>query len=221
MSFLRSVALLVDSRHPEKIVGIGRAWTLSLTFSALALALFLLHPYYLAALGHFLIASDQFDKADAIVVLAGGSSRDERLLHAVYLWQNGYAPVVVLSAMLADWQSHEDFPSWRHAKNLRLLPDNSLLVALHDADSTRAEAEALLPFVQEHRYRSVILVTSNFHTRRAKMTYQGEWTRSGIAFWISAAPTSDFHPDDWWTRRKDSKVFFYEFSKTIWYGLFE
>ena len=98
ISFWCSVALIVDSKHPEKIVGIGRAWKLSLAFSVPVLALFLLHPCYLAALGNFLVTPDrQLEKADAIIVLAGGSPRDERLLHAVHLWQSGYAPVVVVT----------------------------------------------------------------------------------------------------------------------------
>ena len=58
------------------------------------------------ALGYFLVVSDPLVKADAIVVL-DGDPMDERLLHSVQLWRSGYAPKVILSARLAEWQTYE------------------------------------------------------------------------------------------------------------------
>jgi len=46
------------------------------------------------------------------------------------------------------------------------------MVVPHQADSTLEEAEALIPFVREKGYRSIILVTSKFHTRRSRMIFQ-------------------------------------------------
>jgi hypothetical protein len=53
---------------------------------------------------------------------------DERLLHSVQLWQNGYAPKVILSAKLAKWQTYEDYPSWRHAMKLKMFPEGTMTV---------------------------------------------------------------------------------------------
>ena len=78
------------------------------------------------ALGNFLVVSDPLVKADAIVVL-DGDSLDERLLHSVQLWQSGYAPKVILSARLAKWQTYEDYTSWRHARKLKMFPEDTLL----------------------------------------------------------------------------------------------
>ncbi len=222
MSFLRSAASRIDKGStPHKVTRVGRGWKLGGLFLVLVVGLYSTHPYYLSALGRFLIVSDSLAKADAIIVLAGGAPRDERLLHAMSLWQRGYAPRIVLSAKLADWQSHEDFPSWRHAKKLNILPAGSLLVAAHKADSTKEEAQRLLPFMHENGYKSVIIVTSNYHTRRAKLTFAKQWAGEGIVLRISAAPSSKFHPEDWWTHRTDSRTFYFEFSKTVWYALME
>ena len=73
------------------------------------------------------MVSDPLEKSDAIVVLDGDSSQDERLLHAVQLWRSGYAPKVILSAKLAEWQTYEDYPSWRHARKLKMFPEDTLL----------------------------------------------------------------------------------------------
>lgn len=200
---------------------LSKIWKIGLASLVLGLLLYGTHPLYLTWIGHFLVVSDPLTKADAIVVLDGDSSRDERLLHAIKLWREGYAPQIVLSAKLAEWQTYEDYPEWRHAIKLNILPKEALLVAEHDADSTKDEAEALLPFVQNHGYKTVIVVTSNYHTRRAKKVFYKQWTNSGISLSISAAPFFQFHPDDWWRHRADSRTFFFEFSKTLWYTVKE
>ena len=78
------------------------------------------------ALGNFLVVSDPLVRSDAIVVL-DGDPMDERLLHSVQLWRSGYAPKVILSAKLAEWQTYEDYPSWRHARKLKMFPEDTLL----------------------------------------------------------------------------------------------
>ena len=42
-----------------------------------------------------------------------------------------------------------------------------------------------------------------------------------VLFNISPAYSSQFHPDKWWKHRADSRTFFYEFSKVVWYALAE
>lgn len=39
--------------------------------------------------------------------------------------------------------------------------------------------------------------------------------------YISASPYSYFRPDDWWRHRADSRTLLLEFTKTLWYALFE
>lgn len=183
--------------------------------------LYFTHPLYLSSLGHFFIVSDPLKKSDAIIVLDGDYPKDERLLHAIQLWQQGYAPVIILSAKLAEWQTFEDYPTWRHAMKLKIFPADALLIAAHDADSTKGETAHLLKFVREHNFRKIIIVTSNYHSRRAQGVFRKEWKRSGVEVFVSAASSSKFHPHEWWLHREDSKTFFYESSKTIWYFLME
>ena len=42
-----------------------------------------------------------------------------------------------------------------------------------------------------------------------------------VLFNISPAYSSQFHPDEWWKQRADSRTFFYEVSKVLWYTLAE
>ena len=164
-----------------------KKWKYVVAFLVVLSAIYLTHPLYLKALGYFLVVSDPLVKADAIVVL-DGDPMDERLLHSVQLWRSGYAPKVILSAKLAEWQTYEDYPSWRHARKLKMLPEDTLLVATHNADSTREEEQYFLRFVRQQGFKKV---------------------------------SSQFHPDEWWKHRADSRTFFYEFSKIIWYTFAE
>ena len=91
-----------------------------------------------------------------------------------------YAPKVILSAKLAEWQTYEDYPSWRHARKLKMLPEDTLLVANHNADSTREEAQYFLRFVRQQGFKRVIIVTSNYHTWRTKRVYEKEWKDSDV-----------------------------------------
>ncbi len=159
-------------------------------------------------------------KADAIVVL-DGDPMDERLLHSVQLWRRGYAPKVILSAKLAEWQTFEDYPTWRHATKLKMFPEDALLVAAHNADSTREEAQYSLRFVRKQGFKKIIIVTSNYHTWRTKRVYEQEWRDGDVLVYISPAYSSQFHPDEWWKHRADSRTFFYEFIKIVWHALAE
>ena len=198
-----------------------KKWIFLLVCLLTLLTLYAAHPLYLSVLGHLMVVSDPLEKSDAIIVLDGDYPQDERLLHAVQLWKSGYAPKVILSAKLAEWQTYEDYPSWRHAVKLRIFPKDTLLVATHAADSTKEEAQYLRIYSRQHGFKSVIIVTSNYHTWRTKRVYEKEWRDRDIRVYISPAYSSQFHPDEWWQHRADSRTFFYEFSKIIWYALAE
>ena len=86
-----------------------KKWKFVVAVLVLLSAIYLTHPLYLKALGNFLVVSDPLVKSDAIVVL-DGDPMGERLLHSVQLWRSGYAPKVILSARLADWQTYEITP---------------------------------------------------------------------------------------------------------------
>ena len=50
-------------------------------------------------------------------------------------------------------QTYEDYPSWRHARKLKMFPEDTLLVATHNADSTREEAQYFLRFVRQEGFK--------------------------------------------------------------------
>jgi uncharacterized SAM-binding protein YcdF (DUF218 family) len=187
----------------------------------LVVGLYWSRPLYLAPLGQFLVTADPMEASDVILVLSGDNLQDERLLHAIRLWRSGLAPTVLLSVVMADWQTVEDYPPWRHVKKFQLMPLDALVLAAHRADSTKEEAQFFRSYLPQHGYKTIILVTSNYHARRAKRVFEKELRDTGIRLRVSPVADYQFDPDTWWTHRRDSRTFFYEFSRTVWYFLAE
>ena len=92
---------------------------------------------------------------------------------------------------------------------LNMLPADALFVVGHNADSTKEEAHKLLPFMQEHGIKQIIVVTSNYHTRRAKKVFKEVWADSDVQFSIAAADSPKFHPAEWWKRRSSARSCFF------------
>lgn len=179
------------------------------------LAVVLAAPVGLEALGRVLIADDPLHPADAILVLSGESREGDRMQHAVDLYKQGLAPLLVLSGTPAGFRTHEAEIMQRHAEYLGV-PLDRILAVKHDADSTKEEAEAVVPVLQQKGLKEVILVTSSYHTARAKRIFAKTAGPAGPRFLASPADDGVFDPDGWWTRRRDAKTFIYEVIKTVW-----
>ncbi|HEV8540601.1 MAG TPA: YdcF family protein [Nitrospiraceae bacterium] len=179
------------------------------------LSIMLAAPIGLEALGRALIADDPLHQADAILVLSGESRKGDRVQRAVDLYKQGLAPLLVLSGTPAGFRTHEAEIMQRHAEYLGV-PSDHILTVKHDADSTKEEAEAVVPILKAKGLKEVILVTSNYHTGRAKRIFAKAAGPAGPRF--LASPTDDglFNPDGWWMRRRHAKTFFFEATKTIW-----
>lgn len=147
-------------------------------------------------------------RSDAIVLLGDDNFYADRATRAAELIRQGVAPLVVASgrrlrpsAAITDLQQHDLIE--------RGVPKEKIVVFAQDADSTADEAAALSHFSAEHRFRSIILVTSNYHTRRARYIFEKSFP-SSITISIAAARDGDFDPDHWWEKRKSEKLFIHE-----------
>jgi uncharacterized SAM-binding protein YcdF (DUF218 family) len=68
---------------------------------------------------------------------------------------------------------------------------------------TRDEAEAVREWAPRHGVRSVMVVTSAYHTRRALDTFRNMLGGTGIAVGVYPAGLSDVEPDRWWRHKYD------------------
>jgi uncharacterized SAM-binding protein YcdF (DUF218 family) len=146
--------------------------------------------------------------ADALLLLGDDNFYADRATHAAELIRHGVAPVVVASgrrlrpgAGIVELQEHDLIE--------RGVPKDKIIRFPHDADSTLEEALALARLCSEHHFRTVIVVTSNYHARRARYIF-GKVFPPAIAVSVAGAHDGDFDPDHWWEKRKSQELFVHE-----------
>ncbi|MGH9594149.1 MAG: YdcF family protein, partial [Bryobacteraceae bacterium] len=88
----------------------------------------------------------------------------------------------------------------------RGVPASSIVLFRHRADNTLEEAQALRSLVVDRRWRRLIVVTSNYHTRRARYIFSRVMP-SDVEVEMAAAPDPAFVPDHWWETRIGLKTF--------------
>ena len=156
------------------------------------------------------IIEDPLDKADALIVLSDDNFYADRATRAAELFREGKAPVIVASgrrlrpnAGIAELMEHDLVE--------RGVPRDKILRFAHDADSTREEALALRRLAWERKWRSAIVVTSNYHTRRARYIFRKVFPQE-MEVRVASARDGDFDPQRWWEKRKSIKELTREFA---------
>jgi uncharacterized SAM-binding protein YcdF (DUF218 family) len=155
--------------------------------------------------------------ADAIAVLGDDNFYADRATHAAELWRQGVAPIIVVSgrrlrpdAALSELMEHDLIE--------RGVPKEKIVRLTHDADNTIEEARLVGKLAQERHWKSMVIVTSNYHTRRTRYIYE-KLTPAGIAVTVASAHDGDFDPERWWEKRKSIKLFTREMAglaEAIW-----
>lgn len=176
----------------------------------MVLLLVLFHAPVLAALGNFLVKAGPPEKADIIVVLAG-DGYGHRILKAGELIKAGYAPRALISGPNGNYGYYECDMAIPFAVKAGY-PESYFVHFEHTERSTLTEAHKAVQKLHEMGVKRAIVVTSNFHTRRAGMMFRR--AAPDIEFFIVAAPDEYFKPDSWWHDREASKIFLYEWLKT-------
>ena len=99
--------------------------------------------------------------------------------------------------------------------------DDKVLVCPFLVDSTRDEALALQRCMNDRGWESLIVVTSNYHTRRAKLIWRSVLAEHspGVSLAIRGVEDGDFVPDGWWRRRQSAKTWLLETLKLGWWAI--
>ena len=158
--------------------------------------------------GRLWVVSDPIERADAIIVIGDDNFNGDRAARAAQLYAAGWAPVIVASGRkLRPFAGIAELID-KDLEN-RGVPTTSVIRFPHEAKNTLEEAKALSVYTRERRWHRVLLVTSNYHTRRARYIFRKVFP-PGTTVLIVSAPDSDFNPDTWWDSRQSQKIFFLE-----------
>ena len=168
-------------------------------------------------LGKFLVESDKLEKADAIAVFSGDSgARTER---AVELLKEGYADYLILSG----GKVYDDVTMAELMKNhaIKLGVDESKILIDNEASTTNENAEFTTNIIEENNFKSVIVVTSDYHTRRSKLAMEKSLENTlidGEKVKVSVIPSKEKKfTTKWWTSGNSILIIISEYLKLVVY----
>ena len=176
-------------------------------------------------MGHWLQYQPLLEKGDYLVPLAGD---DNRLLTAIELYKQGYAPTILLSNVYVPpfnraekLQGELGHPVVHPHQLRREILDHIDVPATATAEfgqshiSTTAEAESLRQYLGDRAVK-VILVTSPFHARRAAITFKSVMPRA--QFLVAVTPEYRLS-DPWWREQASALLTMSEVTKLTFFWL--
>jgi len=202
---------------PEGARGLRAIPGLALALLA-CLLVFLAARWWLPAMARLLMVDEAAMPADAILVLGGSDgSRQDR---AIELYRAGLAPTVVSSGekpFLPDFeQSYAELGALYMAE--RGVPRDAILL-LPLSTSTHDEAIYSLRLAQERGWHTLLVVTDNYHTRRARWTFAHAYQGSGVTVVLVSATPEWFPIDGWWKQERSLLAVMEEYEKLVFYLL--
>jgi uncharacterized SAM-binding protein YcdF (DUF218 family) len=182
---------------------------------AVIIAIFVLGRLSLPSLGNLLVAQDEPQPSDIIVLLMG--SGPDRMLGAVELYQSGYADeILMVRNMVRGYDlvvsqgvkiPHDTDIAREVAVQLGV-PVEKITVLPGDALSTQDEVIQMREYLKsEPDIDSLIIVTSKSHSGRAKKIFVKAMSSIDREIKVLSCPTEydDFNVDRWWKDREDLK----------------
>ena len=170
---------------------------------AFLLAFYLAHPILLPGYARLFQKHTASKNADAIICLAGG--RTTRVAESLRLWSECYSKKLFVTVERARNRqfsqleiSHLKFAQ-EATKMMKLDAKWEILPSLtRGATSTFDEAEDALSYAKEKNWERIIIVTDEFHTRRAHYAFEKIFTNSGIKVEVAGASNEVFSTSNWW-----------------------
>ena len=175
--------------------------------------------YCLLNLGRFLVVSDDLEKSDAIVVFSGDNG--VRTEVGVELLKEGYGEYLILSG----GKVYDDVTMAELMKNhaIKLGVDENKILIDDKSLTTYENAEFTKEIMEENNFNSLIVVTSDYHTRRSKLTMEKSLEDTlidGQNVEVIVTPSKEEELKiKWWTSGNSILLIISEYLKLIGYWI--
>lgn len=176
-----------------------------------------------------LIIEKKLEKANAILVLGGSSTYLERTQKAAELFNAGVSDKVLLTndGGRGGWDNVNQInPTFaelakRNLINQGVSPDK-IEILNDEVTGTIWEARLLKTIAKERNYKSILLATSAYHTRRSLWTFEKIMAEDNVQIGIESAETGIQTPKPslWWLSFKGWSSVAGEYVKFVYYWLF-
>lgn len=175
-----------------------------------------------------LIVEKKLHQADAIVVLAGSAAYIERTHKAALSYKQGVAPSILLTddGGQAGWSQREQRtpPIIDLAKRELIaegVPEGAITILAPKVSGTVNEAELLSKIAADNRWKSLLIVTSAYHSRRSLRIFERAFangkvnTNIGIVY--PAVGQQSPRAFSWWLSPNGWKAVAGEYVKSVYY----
>jgi len=164
-----------------------------------------------------ILVVDAPQPSDLILVLAGET--DHRPAHALELLHQGYGKRVLIDVP-ADVKIYDTLQLDLAQKYVHGLKDPaSVRVCPIVGLSTREETQDVKKCLTPEDGSRILIVTSDFHTRRAFSIFRHQLRDKTFSVAASHEPTE--FGTRWWSHRQWAKTFVEEWTKVIWWNCIE
>lgn len=171
-----------------------------------------------------LIVKAEIGSADALVVLSGSSSYLERTHKAAELFRQGRAPLVLLTNdhTRGGWSSAQQTNPFFVDRAMEELikqgvPAERIRIVPGIAESTHSEAVIVKQYAAAQGFRSLLIITSAFHSRRALRTFRTNFADTGIIIGLDPTARSQTDAALWWLWPSGWRDVAGEYVKLIYY----
>jgi len=179
----------------------------------------------LKSIGHYLIFAESPQKVNLIVILTGddvprGLAASEmykagyagRIFRARGKIPDGYGRLINLGGKYIE--ERDNFKEMLRSLNVG---KPAFFTDDRETQSTYEEARVVRDFLRKNHLKSIIIVTSKYHSRRAYLTFKSLLKKDGTK--IISCPTKydEFDPNRWWQTREYTKDVLYEYQKLLFY----
>lgn len=176
----------------------------------------------LRAIGAVLIDQDHHLRGDVLYVLGGAPF--DRGTHAAKLMEQGVAPIAyctgsgVSQSYKAEGRSITEADLTREAA-VRAGASATAVLPFRFGTSTFEEAQGILRHAVGTQADTLIILSTDFHTRRVRAVFEERFKGSGIHVLIASAPSTEYSTDRWWTSEQGLLMVNNEYVKTLFYAL--
>lgn len=182
------------------------------------------HKPLLGAYARFFSVATGTKGADAIVVLSGRI--ETRFPRALELYRQGYAPRILLTDPRLHREALRGVICDEHREAEAMLRCYGLDVPLATipsdkggATSTFDEAYDTLAYCLKNRYRHIIIVTDEYHTRRSLYAFKKIFKQTAIKVESMGAANDIFTTNNWWRTDRGIEAYVLEPVKLAVYWL--
>ncbi len=183
--------------------------------------LFISKDRWLQSMADFLVVETelQFLQQSDVIIVLGGEQKGERTEKAVELYRQGLANKILLSdGTDLSWRIRSVDEMVALAKKLGV-PEADIVIE-DQSESTWDNAIYTKEILIERGWKSAIVVTTDWHTRRTAMTFNKVFSDTNIQLSYVGVADKRFHNlNQWWKDPEEQQTVLTEWAKYVVYLL--